>query len=106
MEIRSTYWPHSGSKMIKREFLCPIFFSSCCGKIGPTNWLKKVPSMEKMGLGGLKMGQNWQKKGGNEYLGSKMNMREFLCAIFCSSCRGKIESTNWLKKVPSMENLA
>ena len=62
--------------------------------------------MEKMGLVGLKMGQNWQKKGGNEYLSSKMNMREFLCAIFCSSCHGKIESTNWLKKVQSMENLA
>ena len=44
---------------------------------------KKVPSMEKMGLGGLKISQNWQKKGENEYLGSKMNMREFLFPSLC-----------------------
>ena len=73
-------------------------------------WQNRADKLAKKstinGENGPRGAQNWQKKGGNEYLGSKMNMREFLCAIFCSSCRGKIESTNWLKKVPSMENLA
>ena len=67
---------------------------------------KKSTINGENGPRGAQNGPKLAKKGGNEYLGSKMNMREFLYAIFCSSCRGKIESTNWLKKVPSMENLA
>ena len=35
------------------EFLGPI---SCHGEIGLTNWLKKVPSMENLGLRGAQNG--------------------------------------------------
>ena len=68
-------------------------------------WQNRVNKLAKKstlngenGPRGAQNGPKLAKKGGNEYLSSKMNMREFLFAIFCSSCCGKIGPTNWLKK--------